>query len=178
MTSIRLLVIDDSATVRAIVEQVVEAEPDSRVVGVAANVEDARSLLHDLKPDLISLDLNMLGIGGLAFLKELSGQRHAPIVVLSSSTTAGFAVREQALSCGAEACFGSNLILAEADRFRKLLHKILMRCEREINRGRKALFYRIRNTPFQGQLANRRFARYAVVRPPRWRTPDLRGGLP
>jgi two-component system chemotaxis response regulator CheB len=125
------LVIDDSATVRAIVEQVVEAEPDSRVVGVAATVEAARHLLDDLKPNLISLDLNMPGIGGLAFLEELSGLQHAPIIVLSSSTTAGSEARKQALSRGAEACFDKNLILADAERFRRLLHKILVRRQRQ-----------------------------------------------
>jgi chemotaxis response regulator CheB len=132
MVHVRLLVIDDSATVRAMVEEIVEAEPGNKVVGVAGTVEAARLLLPELKPNLITLDLNMPGIGGLAFLDELAGYRHAPVIVLSSSTIAGSAAHDDALARGADACFDKNRIVADAGQFRRLMHKVLARRERQL----------------------------------------------
>lgn len=128
----RLLVIDDSATVRAMVEQVVGHDPDCEVVGVASDVPAARALLGRLRPDLITLDLNMPGVNGLEFLDELAGQRHAPVIVLSSSTVDGATVTSDAIARGAEACFDKARVIKEAPRFRQLLRRAVERHRRRV----------------------------------------------
>jgi two-component system chemotaxis response regulator CheB len=134
MERVRLLVIDDSATVRAMVEQIVDCDKECHVIGVAADVPTARRLLLDLCPNLITLDLNMPGIDGLTFLDELSRQPHAPIIVLSSNTDAGGAETKEAISRGADACFDKRRVIAEAPRFRRLLKSVVERRARRLAR--------------------------------------------
>lgn len=131
MSSVRLLVIDDSATVRAIVEQIIEADCECRVVGLAGSVEAARKLLLEVRPNIISLDLNLPGMSGMDFLDELSEQEHVPIVVLSSASQAGSETAQQAIARGAYACFDKNKVMAESERFRGLLKKAVHRYERD-----------------------------------------------
>jgi chemotaxis response regulator CheB len=130
--TIRLLVIDDSATIRALVEQIADADPDCQVVGVAADVSAARLLIADRRPNLITLDLNMPGMGGLEFLSELSATPHAPVIVLSSSATLGSHIVTEALELGAVACFDKARIVTEAGRFRKLLRTAVDRHQRKL----------------------------------------------
>lgn len=135
MASVRLLVIDDSATIRAMVEQIIEEDPDCQVLGMANSVDAARRLLAGLRPNIITLDLNLPGMSGMEFLDELSGQKHAPIVVLSSSSQSGSQIAAEALARGAYACFDKNKVVSEADRFRRLLKKTVQRYERELMKG-------------------------------------------
>jgi chemotaxis response regulator CheB len=133
--AIRLLVIDDSATVRAMVEQIVAGEPNGQVVGVASSVDAARPLLLDVKPNLITLDLNMPGVSGLSFLDELAEQQHAPVIVLSSSTVDGSSASKEALAKGADACFDKSRLSADAAEFRRLLRSVVAKRERELIAG-------------------------------------------
>ncbi len=100
-----VLVIDDSLTVRAIIEQLLDGERDLRVVGSADSVASARALIDQTVPSVITLDLAMPGVDGLAFLDELGGRPHAPVLVVSSHTTEGSPAAAEALSRGAFACF-------------------------------------------------------------------------
>jgi chemotaxis response regulator CheB len=124
---LRVLVIDDSLTIRAMFEELVERQAGCRVVGVAATAAAARSLIIDLAPNVITLDLNMPGLDGLSFLDELRDQPHAPIVVVSSSTRDGGAEVTEALAHGADACFDKGKVISEAGRFIKLLKKASQR---------------------------------------------------
>ena len=117
MAKHRVLIIDDSLTIRALLEGVISRDSDFRVVGAASSVGSARQMMTDLLPTVITLDLAMPGVDGIAFLDELVKQKHAPILVLSSSTTAGSAARDDALSHGADACFDKAQILSDAVGF-------------------------------------------------------------
>jgi two-component system chemotaxis response regulator CheB len=130
--TIRLLVIDDSATIRALVEQIAAGDPNCMVVGLAADVPAARALISEQLPNVITLDLNMPGVGGLEFLAELSASPHAPVVVLSSATTLGSQAASEALKLGAAACFDKAHIVAKADNFRKLLRTAVDRHHRKL----------------------------------------------
>jgi chemotaxis response regulator CheB len=130
--AIRLLVIDDSTTVRAMIEQIVGLEPNGQVVGVASSVNAARPLLLDVKPNVITLDLYMPGVSGLSFLDELAAQQHAPVVVLSSSTVEGSSASKDALARGADACFDKNRLSVDASKFRNLLRNVVTKREREM----------------------------------------------
>jgi two-component system chemotaxis response regulator CheB len=115
------LVIDDSLTIRAMLEELIEREEGCRVVGTASNANDARSMLIDLIPNVVTLDLNMPGIDGLTFLDELNGKVHVPVVVVSSSTSAGSPHTAEAIKRGAHACFDKANILSETANFVRLL---------------------------------------------------------
>ncbi len=135
MTAIRLLIIEDSATVRAVIEQIVEQEPHASVVGVAGSAESARVLLDTAKPNIITLDLHMPGIGGMAFLSELHGMRRAPVVVVSSATIAGSTDAEEVVKRGAAGWFDKHRIIAEAKQFRALLRRTIDKREKALLKG-------------------------------------------
>jgi chemotaxis response regulator CheB len=121
---LRVLVIDDSLTIRAMLEQILNGLPNCRVVGIASDVAAARMLMERDRPNLITLDLMMPGIGGLDFLDELASRAHCPIVVVSSTTKDGTPAADEALARGADACFDKAKIVSEAPAFLALLRKI------------------------------------------------------
>ena len=118
-----VLVIDDSMTVRAIIEQILEGEPDLTVIASASDVPTARALIARHAPSVITLDLAMPGIDGLAFLDELAGGPHAPVLVVSSHTRPDSAAESDALARGAAACFDKARLVSEGRRFARLLRK-------------------------------------------------------
>ena len=79
------------------------------------------------RPNIITLDLMMPGIGGLAFLDELAHRAHCPIVVVSSTTKPGTPAETEALARGADACFDKAKIISSAPAFFALLKKTARR---------------------------------------------------
>ncbi len=120
-----ILVIDDSLTVRAIIEELLGTQKDMRVVGSAASVAAARELIGQFVPSIIILDLAMPGVDGFAFLDELAGQPHAPVLVVSSHTVAGSPSEAEAIERGAYACFDKAQLLRQGSRFTKLVRQAL-----------------------------------------------------
>jgi two-component system chemotaxis response regulator CheB len=120
-----VLVIDDSLTVRAIIEELLAEQKDMRVVGSAASVPAARALIGQFVPSIITLDLTMPGIDGFAFLDELAGRPHAPVLVVSSHTVPGSASEAAALERGAYACFDKAQLLRQGGRFTSLVRQAL-----------------------------------------------------
>src|SRR6201995_5999157 len=86
MRTVRVLVIDDSLTIRAILESILGRHADIQIIGLASDVEEAKHYLEERQPDVITLDLNLPGIDGMAFLEELAQGPHAPVLVVSSTT--------------------------------------------------------------------------------------------
>jgi chemotaxis response regulator CheB len=123
MRFVRVLVIDDSLTIRAILESIMERHADIQIVGLASDVEEAKVYLKERLPDVITLDLALPGIDGMAFLEELAQGPHAPVVVVSSSTQAKSAQAIAAIKCGAVACFDKARLVQEAPRLVKVLRK-------------------------------------------------------
>lgn len=130
MRDSRVLIIDDSITIRAMVEELLAKQAHCHAVAMASDVVTARARIADFRPTLITLDLNLPGINGLALLEELRGYPHAPIVVVSSATTAGSAAAEQAMALGADACFDKSKIVSEAPRFIRVLKRASIRKHR------------------------------------------------
>jgi len=117
MKPYRVLIIDDSLTIRAILEHVFGKDRECEVVGVASSVESARELIANTDPTVITLDLALPGMDGLEFLDELRTKTdHAPIIVISSSTKGGNDVSRQAIERGAMACFDKAHVLTHAER--------------------------------------------------------------
>jgi two-component system chemotaxis response regulator CheB len=80
---LRVLVVDDSAYVRKVIKQMLRRSPFIDVVGVARNGEEALSLVEELHPDVVTLDLIMPGMAGLGFIREQMARAPLPIVVVS-----------------------------------------------------------------------------------------------
>ena len=80
---LRVLVVDDSAYVRKVVKQMLSRSPFVEVVGTARDGEEALELVQELRPDVVTVDLMMPGIGGLGFIREQMARAPIPIVVVS-----------------------------------------------------------------------------------------------
>jgi two-component system, chemotaxis family, protein-glutamate methylesterase/glutaminase len=97
---LRVLVVDDSAYVRKVIKQMLSRSPFIDVVGTARDAEEALSLVEELHPDVVTLDLIMPGIGGLGFIREQMSRGPVPIVVVSIASETSQSVLD-ALDSGA-----------------------------------------------------------------------------
>ncbi len=98
---IRVLVVDDSAVMRQLLSDILSSDPDIEVVGTAPDPYVAREKIKRLNPDVLTLDVEMPRMDGLAFLRNLMRLRPMPVVMCSSLTQNGAAVALDALSLGA-----------------------------------------------------------------------------
>jgi two-component system chemotaxis response regulator CheB len=95
------MVVDDSALVRRIASDILTADPEITVVATAAQAEFALPKLDKEKPDVITLDLEMPGMGGLEAIRRIMLVRPTPIIVLSAHAQKGAELTLQALDLGA-----------------------------------------------------------------------------
>jgi two-component system chemotaxis response regulator CheB len=98
---IRVLIVDDSALMRQVLGALLAQDPLIDVVGVASDPYVARDKIRQLNPDVITLDVEMPRMDGLAFLEKLMRARPMPVVMVSSLTEAGCATTLRALELGA-----------------------------------------------------------------------------
>jgi len=102
MSNFRVLVVDDSVVARRLIAAALSDDPDIEVVGTASNGEIALTKIDLLKPDLVTLDLEMPIMSGLEVLSELRRKKsRVPVVMFSSLTEQGAAATLEALSLGA-----------------------------------------------------------------------------
>lgn len=97
---ITLLVVDDSPLMRRVLTEIFTGAGDFEVV-VARGGAEALAQLHEVAPDVITLDINMPGMDGLACLDQIMVQRPCPVVMVSSLTAAGAAETLEAMALGA-----------------------------------------------------------------------------
>ena len=99
--TIRVLIVDDSSVVRTILSRELSKDPGLEVVGTATDPYVARDRIVELRPDVLTLDMEMPRMDGLTFLKKLMRYQPMPVVVVSSLTEAGGELAMEALSSGA-----------------------------------------------------------------------------
>ena len=97
----KVLIIDDSAVMRQMLTAILHEDPDIHVVGTAANPLIAREKIRTLKPDVLTLDIEMPGMDGLTFLEKLMRLHPLPVVMVSSHTEKGAMATLRALDLGA-----------------------------------------------------------------------------
>jgi two-component system chemotaxis response regulator CheB len=95
------MVVDDSALVRKIATDILSADPEISVAATAANAEFAMAKLERERPDVITLDLEMPGMGGLEAIRRIMRIRPTPIIVMSAHAQKGAELTLQALEAGA-----------------------------------------------------------------------------
>ncbi|MFN7101852.1 MAG: chemotaxis response regulator protein-glutamate methylesterase [Pseudorhizobium sp.] len=98
---IRVLIVDDSASVRQTLTAVLSADPEIEVIGTANDPFMAARKIRDDVPDVITLDVEMPQMDGITFLRKLMSQHPIPVVMCSSLTEAGSQTLMQALEAGA-----------------------------------------------------------------------------
>ncbi|MEK0085018.1 protein-glutamate methylesterase/protein-glutamine glutaminase [Benzoatithermus flavus] len=101
MKPLRVLIVDDSATVRQALAAIVEAEPDLEVMGVASNPYFAAEKIRGEIPDVIVCDIEMPRMDGITFVHKIMSQRPIPVVICSSLAQAGSETATRALEAGA-----------------------------------------------------------------------------
>jgi two-component system chemotaxis response regulator CheB len=100
-TDIRVLVVDDSAVVRKVFTDELSRERGIQVIGTAPDPYIARDKIVKLKPDVVTLDIEMPRMDGLTFLKKLMKHYPLPVIIVSSLTPKGGKMAMEALSSGA-----------------------------------------------------------------------------
>jgi two-component system chemotaxis response regulator CheB len=104
MKPIRVLVVDDSATVRGLIRALLGRDHRIEVVGEAADPHEARAAIKALNPDVITLDVEMPKMNGLEFLDKIMRLRPTPVIMVSSQTRRGASAAFTALEMGAFDC--------------------------------------------------------------------------
>src|SRR5205814_5308520 len=89
------------ALMRKLIPQMIEGDGSIQVVGTAMDGNFGLKKIEELKPQVITLDLEMPGMGGLDMLREIMRRHRTPVIVVSSQSTKGASVTLQALSLGA-----------------------------------------------------------------------------
>ena len=98
---IRVLIVDDSATARAVLCEILESDPAIEVIATASDAYVARDKIVELQPDVVCLDVEMPRMDGITFLKKLMHYMPLPVVMVSSLTQSGAKTTLDALEAGA-----------------------------------------------------------------------------
>lgn len=103
---IKVLIVDDSAIVRKVLTEAISAERDLEVVGTAPDPYVAEQKILALKPDVLTLDIEMPRMDGLTFLRKLMQTRPMPVIVISSLAQSGCRAALEAMEYGAVEVLG------------------------------------------------------------------------
>ena len=98
---VRVLVVDDSALMRKLIPQILATDDSIQVVGTAMDGSFGLKKIEELKPQVVTLDLEMPGMGGIETLKQIMRHHRVPVIVVSSHSTEGASITLKALSLGA-----------------------------------------------------------------------------
>lgn len=134
----KVLIVDDSRSMRALIAETLRQDPRIEVVGEASDPIAAREAIKQLDPDVVTLDIEMPKMSGLEFLDRLMRLRPTRVVVISSLTEKGAATTIRALEIGAMECVAKP---SQRDRnsFHNLPEKIWAISRAPLNRGSSAV---------------------------------------
>lgn len=126
---IRVLIVDDSELIRALLTQILTDDPDIEVVGSAVDPYDAREKIKQLSPDVLTLDIEMPRMDGVTFLGNLMRLRPMPVVMISTLTEQGADITIKALEIGA-VDYVSKPTMAEQQQLPILAREIVDKVKR------------------------------------------------
>jgi two-component system, chemotaxis family, protein-glutamate methylesterase/glutaminase len=98
---VRVLVVDDSALMRKLISQILAQDSDIEVVGTAMDGAFGLKKIEELRPDVVTLDLEMPRMDGMETLRQITRRFHVPVIVVSALTTEGASATFKALALGA-----------------------------------------------------------------------------
>ena len=135
MNQLKVLIVDDSAVARRLLSDTISADPTLKVVGTAVDGQSALRQLEQLKPDIITLDVEMPGLSGIDTVKEIRKlSARIPIIMFSSLTELGSVATLEALTAGAsdyvtKPTGAANLAESKERITRDLVSKIKVLCK-------------------------------------------------
>lgn len=106
---IKVLVVDDSAFMRKALTSMLQEDPEIKVIGTARDGVEAIQMIQDLKPDIVTMDVEMPRMDGITALREIMQKCPVPVIMVSSLTTEGAKVTLEALELGAVDFIPKNL---------------------------------------------------------------------
>lgn len=101
MGKIRVLVVDDSHLTQKVITRILSEDNEIEVVGVASDAFEAEEKVRELKPDVLTLDIEMPGMDGIAFLENFKKLYSTPVVIVSTWGEKGGDKADAALRLGA-----------------------------------------------------------------------------
>ncbi|MFA6990398.1 MAG: chemotaxis response regulator protein-glutamate methylesterase [Candidatus Gastranaerophilaceae bacterium] len=134
---IQVLIVDDSALIRNVLADILNAHPNIKVIGQAMNGRMAINLIKVMKPDVITLDVEMPFMNGLETLQEIKKIRHIPTIMLSNLTARGADVTIQALELGAVDFMQKPTNPTEIEKLAKELIDKILSAARNCNTNEK-----------------------------------------
>ena len=159
MEKTKVLVVDDSALIRKLLSQIVNAQSDMVAVGAAPDPLVARDMIKELEPDVLTLDIEMPKMDGLEFLEKLMRLRPMPVVMVSTLTERGAEATMRALELGAVDFVAKPRLDIEkgmAEYAREITDKIRIAARAKLRIARSAVTGApptLRNTERLAQLA-------------------------
>jgi two-component system chemotaxis response regulator CheB len=135
----RVLIVDDSPSMRAMLTRLLGNDPQIEVIGVAPEPHAAREMIKTLNPDVVTLDIEMPGMDGLSFLEKIMRLRPMPVIMCSTLTARGAEATIEALRLGAVDCIAKPSGNAEEmAQHGALLRKMVKAAARSSVRGAMA----------------------------------------
>ena len=131
---IHVLVVDDSAFMRKAISKILESDPEIKVVGTASSGEECLEKVPELQPDIVALDLDMPGMGGLEALRRLMKENPVPVVVISALTYEGAQITFEALESGAQDFIYKDILRSPLDILKKE-HEIITKVKEIAKKG-------------------------------------------
>ncbi len=135
----RVLIVDDTRTIRALIRAMLSVDPRIDVVGEASDPYEARDLIKSLQPDVITLDVEMPRMNGLQFLEKLMRLRPVPVVMVSMRTVEQSDEAIKALALGAIDCIDLGRLKNRDPRLPDLAETILAASRAQISRRRSSV---------------------------------------
>lgn len=133
--SVRVLVVDDSAVARKVFTEELSRDPEIEVVGTAPDPFVARDKIIALRPDVLTLDIEMPRMDGITFLKKLMQHHPLPVIVVSSLTPKGGDLALEALAAGAvDVMCKPGMAYTVGDLSEQLIQKIKAAAKAKVNR--------------------------------------------
>jgi two-component system chemotaxis response regulator CheB len=159
-TSIKVLIVDDSRTIRELFTHLLKSAEDIEVVGAAENALDAREKIKALEPDVITLDVEMPHMDGLTFLERVMSLRPLPVVMVSSLTEKGADISLRALEIGAVDVL-AKMPLGASDAMAQMQQALI----EKIRSASKVKFAAVQRT--KDTSTNQRYVDFKPVNEPR-----------
>lgn len=124
MGKVRVLIVDDSPTMRLMISSILQRDPEIEVIGSVGDPYEARTAIKDLNPDVITLDIEMPKMNGIEFLEKIMRLRPMPVVMVSTLTQQGAEATLTALELGAVDCVGKPASVKDLAAFEELALKV------------------------------------------------------
>jgi two-component system chemotaxis response regulator CheB len=118
---VHVLIVDDSITIRAMMEAMLNNDGEIKVIGEVGSAEEAEEILRDLQPDVTLLDIQLPGMSGLDFLEAIKDWHCKPVIMLSSLSATGAPERVEALKRGAAGSFNKANAVREGEKLIRMI---------------------------------------------------------